>query len=445
MPSEALAQELAWLYDRQQLGIKLGLDNMQRLLSEIGDPHLQIPAIHVAGTNGKGTVCTLLSEALQTSGYPTGRFTSPHLIEFRERFWAEGSLVPDDELAEGLRALKPVIDKLDADGIKCTFFEVITALMWQVFLARGIELVVLETGLGGSMDATNLCRSKLTIVTSISMDHQEFLGDNIVDIAAEKAGILKPKVPLITNATGDALQVLKLTSKELEVPMAVLGEDVQLQRTPEGMALTSPFGEAHFPVAMRGEHMLENAALVVLALDALKLQGLQLPAAAALQPLASLQMPGRLEHLTVEADLDGKPLEKPVEVLMDGAHNQGAARALLHHLSDIDWAFYELIMGAAQDKDLEGMVEEWMPLAMRAHFVSLRSGRSADPEDLVAFAKPHGKPTHTYSDVREAINAALHATASGEGKVVIAGSFFLVGDARAALLGIGTDAHQGTQ
>lgn len=422
---------LAWLYDRQRIGIKLGLDKVRALMAAVGDPQQSFWSVHVAGTNGKGSVCHFVAAALRLSGHRTGLYTSPHLVRFQERIQVDGRPIPPEAIAAGLARLRPHVEALDDAGTPPTFFEVATALAWLWFRDEGVDCAVVETGMGGRLDATNILAPRLTVITNVSDDHAAFLGPDLVSIAREKAGIMKPGVPCVTAAAGAALGVLKSRSLELEVPMSILGEDYHVEPDVNGLRLVHPAGAAHYDVAAAGEHQLENAAVAVAACDALRTRGVDVPVSAVQAALRDVQVPGRLECFTLE----GK------EVLIDGAHNLAGAQTLRWHLGRIDRSGFDLIVGFAADKAWQDMLAQWAPLAVRVWAVPLRSPRSLDPDRIVA-ALPVHLPAQVAPDAATALRAAV---AAGAESVVVAGSLWLVGEARAHLVGETLEEIRGAQ
>jgi dihydrofolate synthase / folylpolyglutamate synthase len=341
-------EALAWLYGRQRLGIKLGLGKVEHLLAAVGDPHKAFAAVHVAGTNGKGSVTRMLAEVLRRAGHRTGATTSPHLVAFTERIEVDGKEISQTDVARHLATLRPHVDALDAGGEPPTFFEVVTALAFLHFRDAGVAWAVVETGMGGRLDATNVLSPRLTVITNVDLDHQQHLGGTVGEIAFEKAGIMKPEVPCVTAARGDALLVLKARSHELRVPMSIVGEDYQVGPHGPGLALQRPTGESHFELSLAGAHQRENAAVVVAAAEALLAQGVAIPASALRDGLRTTRHPGRLQLFTPTrrqlAELAGGTApagaakDEGVPVLVDGAHNAAASYALRNHLRADAWA-----------------------------------------------------------------------------------------------------------
>lgn len=425
---------LEWLYGRQALGIKLGLDKVERLLQGIGSPQDGMDIVHVAGTNGKGSVCRLVAGALHRAGHRTGLFTSPHLIHFTERIRIDGHDIPRDAVARGLQTLRPVVEALDADDQPPTFFEINFALAMWWFHDQGVQWAVLETGMGGRLDATNVVDPRLTIITNVGLDHQRYLGGDLASITAEKAGIMKPGVPLVTGATEGPLAVLTTLSHGVGVPMSIVGQDYQLLPDVNGFTLIHPGGEAHYDVAMAGEHQLTNAAIAVAACDALRARGVSVPTTAVQASLAEERVPGRMEELSYDT---GSQL---VPVLLDGAHNVDAAQALRYHLGRRDEGGFGLVVGFSADKDWHDMLDQWMPLAAHVYVVPLRNSRSADIDQVMEHVRRAGFFATPCADAAEALqHAAQHE------RIVVAGSLFLVGEARAVLTGESLEEVRGNQ
>lgn len=442
----AYEEALGWLYGRQARGIKLGLDKVRRLLAQIGDPQDRFHSVHVAGTNGKGSVTALLSEALRRAGHDVGHTTSPHLVRFTERIEINGRPVTRGQVAKGLWTIRPAVERLDEEGEDPTFFEVVTTLAFHLFAEAGVEWAVVETGMGGRLDATNVLQPRLTIITNVAEDHQEHLGRHIGDIATEKGGIMKPGVPCITGATADALVVLKVLSHRFGSPMSILHEDYHVRPDINGIRLVRPGGESHYRVGLAGEHQLENAALAVAAVDALRTQGVAVPERAVQEAIAKTRFPGRLEMIRCAyQDLcpdDPVQPHQDVEVLLDGAHNPAAARSLRRHLGHLDWTGFHLVTGFNRDKAWQQMLQEWVPLAAQVWGVPLRNPRTLDPEQIVDVTRGVGIPFKTAPDARTALQEAARAGAT---RIVVAGSLFLVGEARAHLTGQPMEEIRGEQ
>ncbi len=382
-------ESLAWLYSTQQFGIKLGLENIRRLLAAAGHPEGRFPIVHVAGTNGKGSVSAMADAMLRAAGRKCGLYTSPHLVDFRERIRVNGVKISPDAVATGLTALRALSAEWEHSP---TFFEIATALALWHFAESGCDCVVLETGMGGRLDATNAVRPVVSVLTPIALDHTEWLGKTIREVAGEKAGIIKSGVPVVSAAQlPEAGDVIRTRAAALEAPLAFVSQ---------------PFRAG--PIALRGEHQRENAALAIAALEA---AGLPVSPANILAGLRGVKWPGRFQ-------LAGD------RFVLDGGHNPHGARQLVANWRE---AFgdekADIIFGALADKDFSAMLRELLPIAGRFFFVPVRNERSATLEALAAAAP---------ADFR-AWDSLEEALAAAEGRILITGSLFLVGEAMSLL------------
>lgn len=399
-------EAIDWLFGTQLFGIKLGLEGPRRLLEK----HLALPApgvrvAHVAGTNGKGSVCAMMDAVARAGGLRTGLFTSPHLVDFSERIRVSGAEMPVEAVAEGLTELRALCARLDPHP---TFFEITLALAMRWFRRCGCELVILETGMGGRYDATTAVPADVCVVTPVGMDHMQYLGDTLEQIAAEKAGIFLPGVPALSAPQEPAAHaVLEETAVSLRTPLRFVEEPL-----------------AGYGIALPGAHQAWNAALAVAALDALKLP---LSCDSVRHGLATVRWPGRFEIFRA-----GAVPGAPVDIVLDGAHNPHAAAVLV----DTWPGCYPrqrpaLVFGGVADKDLRGTLALLAPLADSIHLCPVATPRTATVADLAA-ALPTGVPSPTlHPDLAAALAAALATGAP----VLVAGSLFLVGEARARLTG----------
>jgi dihydrofolate synthase/folylpolyglutamate synthase len=378
-------ESLAWLYSTQQFGIKLGLENIRGLLSGLGDPQGRLAFLHVAGTNGKGSVCAMLDAILRASGRRTGLYTSPHLVDFRERIRVDGGKIPPPAVASGLTLLREISAGWRHSP---TFFELATALALRHFAEERCDLVVLETGMGGALDATNAVIPLVSVITPIALDHTRWLGDTLAEIAGEKAGIIKAGVPVVSAG---------------QAPEAAA---VLAQRAASAGS-TLDFIEAFFEraeVGLRGIHQRANAALAVAALSA---AGLDVSEEAVGQGLRDVHWPGRFQVVNEH-------------IILDGCHNPHAAeRLLVNWIDAYGTEKAVVIFGALGDKDYSAMLRILEPICREVLIVPIRSERSAAPEALAtACTVPH----RILDSVREALEAS-------QGKTLVTGSLFLVGEA----------------
>jgi dihydrofolate synthase/folylpolyglutamate synthase len=381
---------------------KLGLERIQRVLAALGNPERAYCVVHVAGTNGKGSTCAMIEAALRASGVRTGLYTSPHLLEPTERIRVDGRDVSTGQFQRAFETVHAVAEQLDLD-CHPTYFETVTAMAFWLFREMGVETAVVEVGLGGRLDATNVVQPALTVITPIDFDHESFLGGTIEQIAAEKAGILKPAVPAVFAAQRpEAAHVLEARATELHVPVKRAEEykarDIQIT------ARGSQFNGITCPLA--GEHQLANAITAVLACEALGVPP---------DGIADARWPGRLEVVAPNPD-----------ILLDGAHNPAGARALARYLE----RFYPhrrrwMIFGAMRDKAIEEIGGILFPLADELIFTAAGYSRSLRPEALREIA---GRGS-VAANVGEAIDI-MRAGVTPDDLVIITGSLFLVGEAR---------------
>lgn len=401
-------QALAWLYGLQRFGIKLGLENIQRLIAELsrkGD--LQIAhglegaapwkVIHVAGTNGKGSVCAMIDSILRAQEYRTGLFTSPHLVTFRERIRVNGEMISEDAVASGLTAIRVLIADWNPHP---TFFEVATALALKHFAETKIDFVILETGLGGRLDATNAIQSNVSVITEIDFDHERWLGHSLGEIAAEKAGIIKPKVPVVSAAQRpEAEEVIRARAAEREAPIEFV---------------TASYDET--PIALAGSHQKQNAALAIATLRAGKID---IDKSATARGLANVNWPARFQRWDDRT-------------VIDGAHNPGAARVLAETWREVFGDHRAtLILAVLSDKDLRGICEALTPISDYVLLPKIRSERAALPEDL-ARALSAIAPSLPYS-VIASIDEALALARSKPNPILITGSLHFAGEVLAHL------------
>jgi dihydrofolate synthase/folylpolyglutamate synthase len=391
-------EAVAWLYASQLHGIKLGLENIQRLAAALGI-RAQGPEaptfFHVAGTNGKGSVCAMLDACVRAAGLRCGLFTSPHLVTFRERIMLNGEMIREEDVAAGLTEIRALTAGWDHAA---TFFEITTALALAWFQRHGAQVVVLETGMGGRLDATNLVTPSVSVLTPIALDHQQWLGDTLPQIALEKAGIIKTGVAAVSAAQPDEVaSVLTQVAKERNAPLEFV---------------TSPL--AGFEIKLAGDHQAWNAALAV---RAISLTGLEIPDSALHTGLRDVEWPGRFQSI---AD----------RFVLDGAHNPAAAQRLAATWRAIHGEKRAtLVLGILRDKDVHGICEALLPIAGRILAVPIQSPRSATPQEI---CKVIGKlaPRQECIAVRD-LPAAIRIASSMERRTLITGSLFLVGEALA--------------
>jgi dihydrofolate synthase/folylpolyglutamate synthase len=426
------AEAIQFLYDLRLFGVKFGLENTLKLAALAGNPQNQLRFIHVAGTNGKGSTCAMLESIYRAAGLRVGLFTSPHLVSFRERIQVNRQLISEQDVVRLVGELRekcrtgfqpvsipnPTEMKLEDGGRQdaCpTFFEVVTVMALKFFAEQKCDLVIWETGLGGRLDATNIVTPLASVITNIAFDHQQWLGDTLAKIAAEKAGIIKPGVPVITTTDEpEALAVIEVAAQKKHAPLIKVGQASSL----------SPFEEVgkletgKMPVLpLLGDHQQLNAALALATVKALQ-DKISVNDAAIYNGLATVDWPGRLQWVTSP---DNQRL------LLDGAHNVAGAKALREALEKIFPATKRtLILGVLQDKDWQHICETLAPLASRIFTVPVSSERSANPNQLAAACRAANLSAEI--SACDSLRVALEKIPDNN-PVVITGSLYLVGEA----------------
>ena len=386
---------LGWLYSTQRFGIKLGLENISRLMQELGNPHLVCPCFHVAGTNGKGSVCAMIAEALRVGGLRVGLYTSPHLVDFAERIRIDGEKVSKGRVAEGLRRLRKLTEGW---AVSPTFFEYTTALAFEVFREEGCEVLVVETGMGGRLDATNVVEPEVAVLTPVGIDHARWLGASEVEIAGEKAGIMKAgRRAVSAPQREDVGRVFKRVAEERGVDLVFVDKPWE--------------GE----LALYGSHQRWNASLAKAALEVAgyEVGGFE-------DAMRRVRWPGRFQELGGGW-------------VLDGAHNPHALAALVDAWRE---RFGELrvpvVFGCLADKDSEGMLEVLRPVVSELHLVPVCSERACEPGGLRV---PVGIVARRWDD----LGKALEEVGRGGSRVLVTGSLFLVGEVLERLAGLGSD------
>lgn len=408
-------ESLDYLYGLQRFGIKLGLQNMQDLLERLPVLQKPFPCIHIAGTNGKGSVSVMLAEILRHSGLQVGLYTSPHLHCFTERIRIDGvPITPENaaSLAETVRRA--------AGDLPITFFEATTAMALLAFQERQLDIAVVETGLGGRLDATNIVEPILSMITPVSYDHTEHLGDSLTQIAAEKAGIIKPDVPVVVGRQKPAAEVvIKATAAELnaKVFMAGIDYDWQGHQTNFSIDVTGRHLDG-LSCALAGTHQLDNFAQAVAAAIQLRDQGIVITDNAIRAAGRSVYWPGRLEWW-----------DKSCRILTDVSHNRAGISCLATYLEEQQVAAVNLVVGLSGERDPAEALMPLVKFSSAVYAVPVSYG-SAVPPDLVAgWANQQGLPAGTYNSAEEGLVAALDH-AGGKRPVVICGSIYLVAELR---------------
>jgi dihydrofolate synthase/folylpolyglutamate synthase len=408
-------ESLSYLYNLERFGIKLDLSNTISLMKHLDNPHLKFPSIHIAGSNGKGSVAAMLESILSASGYKTGLYTSPHLVDFRERIRIGEELIDKDFLLDFVNDLK---EEIDQNGY--TFFEVTTALAFSYFANKNIDIAVLETGLGGRLDSTNIVNPLISIITNISLEHTEHLGTTVPQIAFEKAGIIKNGVPTVTAAgDSEALQVIKDVCTERKSPFSLVSEnsEVAIHKLSIDQSTFDYSSYKNLELNLAGRHQITNACLAIFAIEKLKETGWRIKSKAVRDGLKDVNWPGRLEIF-----------RKNPLTLLDVAHNPAGTKTLVNALEEF---FPErkiiFIFGVMADKDYPSMLNE---ISRKAKFILLTKPdykRAADPELLEKVLIDLGTPYEVLPQVKQAYIFALK-NATRDDVICITGSHFTVGE-----------------
>jgi dihydrofolate synthase / folylpolyglutamate synthase len=402
------------------------------LLEGIGNPHRCAPVVHIAGTKGKGSTAAMTAAALRQAGYVTGLYTSPHLIDLRERFRIDDEMISEAELIALTDELKPVVSDVNRRATygELTTFEVLTALGFLWFARRKVEMMVIEVGLGGRLDATNVVTPELAVITPVSLDHTEILGDTVAAIAGEKAGIIKAGIPVVSAPQSpEAARVIQDVCLGLNAPLVAVGEAVTWQPgshhlTGQSFTVNGALDSYALTIPLPGRHQQENAATAVAALEVLKSRGFQITSADIIEGLRKVVWEGRFQVLG----------QNPV-IVLDGAHNPEAARKFREGLeeyfgrpgeSTFEYSGATLVMGASVDKDTAGVLRELAPYFGKFVATTSRHPRAMPGEELRRLFAELGIDATLALDVPTAVEMALRG--DPDQLVCFTGSLFVVGE-----------------
>jgi dihydrofolate synthase/folylpolyglutamate synthase len=404
------------------------LDRMRALLKKLGNPHDQFRSVHVAGTKGKGSTCAMVAAMLQSNGYKVGLYTSPHLVDIRERIVINGEMISQADFARLTRLVEPIVAKQKPTP---TYFDVLTAIAFKYFAEQKVELAVIETGLGGRLDSTNVISPEVTAITSISKDHMAQLGPTVSHIAAEKAGIFKSGIPAVTVIQEPAVEaVLKTAAEKVGAPLDITGKTIDFSYRFESTRMLGAHNRVclttaaskfeHLAVPMIGEHQAINCGLALSIIDRLKGRGIAINDARAMEGLAKVSVPGRMEMLS----------QMP-RVICDGAHNAASLDAVIRAIGQhIRYDSMVLIFGCCADKDVAGMLERITSGADKVIFTKVNNVRTANPDELAArYVELYGKMAQVAETLEDALAIANRAVTK-EDLICITGSFYLVGEAK---------------
>lgn len=436
MKAIAYQQCLDEMYGRGRFGIKLGVETTEAILKGLDSPEKKFKSIHIAGTNGKGSIASYIASILCAYGFKTGLYTSPHLVKFNERFSINGCQASDDDVVEAYLA----VEKVDQGERKATFFELATAMAFYLFARDKVEWAVIETGMGGRLDATNILKPEVSVISNLSIEHTMYLGNTIKEIAREKGGIIKDRTPVVSGVTQtSALSVLRKIAEEKSAPFYLYKKDFKAWTCP-GKAPDNSFTYdgirniwTDLKTNLHGEYQIENSAIAIAALEMISHEFPMTPPtstdtrrdvhtleAAVRKGLATTKWPGRLEYI----------MENPV-VILDGAHNLDAAENLGRYLKKkVNGRRLTMVIGILDDKPYKSMLEYIIPCADRIIFTKADIERSLEPLVLKEYAM---KITHAETDIINTVAGAVdHAleSASKSDVICIAGSLYVAGEAR---------------
>lgn len=413
------------------------LSRVEQLLHELGDPHLKFRTVHVAGTKGKGSTSSMIASALTTAGYRTGMYSSPHLLRFTERFTIDGEEIEQQVFADLVAEIKPVVETVEG----LTTYEIATAVMFLYFAREKVDAAVVEVGLGGRLDATNVVQPEVSVITSLSYDHMHLLGNSLSDIAREKAGIIKPGVPVVlAPQQHEANRVVEEVARELASPLIRVGQDwhfSQGARTLEQQVVRiwsdedTPMIEAfvdsggdeewiplRYEIPLLGYHQVINCANARVALEVLKDAGMKISEEHIREGFRNVEWPGRFQVLSRD----------PI-IVIDSAHNRDSALRLRIALDDyFPGQKVTLVFGASADKDIKGMFSDLLPRISRLITTRADHPRAADPDDLAARASGYGLKVSVAEDIPSALSLAVKKVRPDE-VILVAGSIFIAGEA----------------
>jgi dihydrofolate synthase/folylpolyglutamate synthase len=409
------------------------LKRMEKLLSLVGNPHTKIHTVHIGGTKGKGSTATMLAKMLEANGYKVGLYTSPHVVHLHERITVNSVMISEPQMRDLLNRIYTPVEKLSKTDPP-TFFEIMTALAFMHFVDTAVDIAIVETGMGGRLDSTNVIMPQVIGITSLSIDHSQQLGNTIDRIAEEKAGIFKRGVPAVTvQQEPAAMQVLKSRAIAVNAPLSITGSDIDFSHRFETsredgphtrICLTTPTSKfEHLRVPLHGKHQAINCGLALAMLDKLKTIGYQIDNQKAAEGLHNVSLAGRMEMIC----------EDP-RIMIDAAHNAASIKALIHAIGqNVPYDSMVVIFGCNNDKDVRGMLEALQYGADKAIFTRSNSPKAVSPEELAEmYTEICGKMCQTASSLGPALQLAKSAV-SKEDLICITGSFYLIGQAKMRL------------
>jgi len=419
----------AWLSSFDKYGWIFGLERITFLLEQLGNPHRGLQVVHVAGTNGKGSVCKYISSILQQAGYTVGVYLSPHVERFSERIVVGTQEISDEDFTILVGQIRPVVEEMKHHENTPTFFEIVTALAFLYFKNRAVDYAVIEVGLGGRFDATNVVIPRVSVITNISLEHTDILGKDIASIASEKAGVIKDQVPVVTAATDGALEAIEHVATERNAPIVHIDQSMWNRSSFTGstqeFVIKGSFKDYTVKTSLLGPHQGENITVAIAAVEQLQMHGVYITDTDIVVGIAAATHPGRMEIVS------RKPL-----VLLDGAHNPDGMRMLASTLND-DFSSYNviLVLGVLKEKDIKTMISIIAPKTGTIIVTKSKNPRASHPAVLKQMIEAFD--TSKTVDVEDTIPKAIdHARriATKKDMICVSGSLFTVGEARSYLL-----------
>jgi dihydrofolate synthase/folylpolyglutamate synthase len=406
------------------------LSRMEKLLSLLGNPHKKIDTVHIAGTKGKGSTATMLAKMLEANDYKVGLYTSPHVVHLHERIMVNSRMISEPEMLGLMNRVYAPVEKVSKTS-PLTFFEIMTALAFMHFLDKAVDISVIETGMGGRLDSTNVIEPKVIGITSLSLDHMNQLGNTIESITKEKAGVFKPGVPIVTvQQEPAAMQVLKSHANAVKAPFSVTGQDIDFSHRFETsrehgphtrICLTTPTSKfEHLRVPLYGRHQAINCGLALAMLDKLKSAGYNIDNEKAIEGLNKVSLSGRMEMICDDP-----------RIMIDGAHNAASIQALMQAIGQhIPYDSMVVIFGCNNDKDIRGMLHCLQYGADKVVFTRSNSVKAMSPQELAdIYTEISGKMCQAANSLGESLQQAKSAI-SKEDLICITGSFYLIGEAK---------------
>ena len=416
---------LDYMFNLRRFGIKLGLGTIRNILKGLGNPQNRFPSIHIAGTNGKGSIASGIASILKASGYRVGLYTSPHLVRFNERIQTNGKEISNTRVAGAYNAVRNV----HYGPREPTFFEFATAMALHEFSEQQVDWGIIETGMGGRLDATNIIKPSVCVISNISLEHKSYLGNTIAEISAEKGGIIKRGIPVVTGVRQKrAVSTIEGIARSKRAPLFRFGKDFRIRRNPDRgfnyHGLKNSWKDLN--TNLIGRHQVDNAAITLAVCEILKQQGATITENSLRQGIGNIQWPGRLEVVS----------QKPM-IILDGAHNLVAARTLAHFLAtEIHPKRIVMVLGMLDDKPYKAMLQSLVPQCAKLVLTRPVIDRALSPEALFEEARHLNQHIDLLPDVESAVKHAVQSAGSRD-VVCIAGSLYVVGEAKQALAGMG--------